>query len=307
MTPDKYTIKETYIEVGDGHTLYLHDWGNKSAKKPIFFLHGGPGGETKDKHKTMFNPKEQRVVFFDQRGSGKSIPRGETANNTTDKLIKDIETIADHLKLKQFIITGSSWGSCLALAYAIAHPKRVAGLVIGGVFTASKREINWLDKGEVKTFYPDAWEVYLERTPEKYHDNPTSFHAKQIKLKDPIKVRDSAYAYECFGSSIASLDDRFTPDNIETYDPAGIIIEMTYLENGCYLSDRHIIKNAHKITAPVWLVQGRYDMICPPITAYELHKNIPNSKLVWSISNHAAEHENWNIIRTILSEITQAT
>ena len=161
MTPDKYTISESMLDVDNGHQLYIHDWGNQTAVKPIVFLHGGPGGSTKDHHKTSFDPTEQRVIFFDQRGCGRSLPLGSLSNNTTDDLIEDIEIIADHLNLKTFIINGGSWGSCLALAYSLAHPERVTALVLRGIFTGSQSEIDWLDSGKFRTFFPEVWAQYL--------------------------------------------------------------------------------------------------------------------------------------------------
>jgi proline iminopeptidase len=303
MTPDKYTINQTSLAVGDGHSLFIHDWGNKSASKPIICLHGGPGSSTRDKFKAMFNPKNQRVIFFDQRGCGKSIPYGELRNNTTDKLIEDINTIADSLKIKKFIIAGGSWGSCLALAYAIKYPKRVLGLVLNGIFTASKREIDWINKGDFKLFFPDVWQTYLDSTPKKFQDNPTEYHTKQVVSGSADEAKASAYAYDCLESAVMSLDDRYTPDDFSTYDPTDSIIEVTYLANGCYMPERHILQNAHKITAPVWLVQGRYDNVCPPITAYELNKELPNSKLIWVISGHDFNHEKASVLSAVIEEV----
>lgn len=119
MNPDKYTSREFFLEVGDGHELYVQDWGNKAAETPIFFLHGGPGGGLKDGHKQMFDPEKQHVIFHDQRGCGKSLPHGSLEHNTTADLVNDIEKIAQKLKLDTFILTGGSWGSTLALAYAL--------------------------------------------------------------------------------------------------------------------------------------------------------------------------------------------
>ncbi len=305
MTPDKYTISETFVSVGDGHNLYIHDWGNKSAKKPIIFLHGGPGSFCQDKHKGIFNPENQRVIFFDQRGSGKSTPYGELSNNTTDELVEDINKITDHLKIDKFILQGGSWGSCLAFAYAIAHPQRVIGIVLAGIYTCSQSENDWLNNGGFKSFYPDAWDEYLARTPQEHRDNPTAYHMSQIASENEDARKLSAYAYSCLEASLMKLDDRFTPDDYETFDPAGSIIEMTYIANNGFMPDRFIIENAHKIIAPVWLVQGRYDIVCPPVTAYELSSEIPNCKLILTTSGHKAEHESWNLIRTILGEITE--
>src|SRR3989344_4695027 len=176
MTPDKYTISERFIGVGNEHELYVHDYGNPKAKISILFLHGGPGSGCDDSHKQLLlNPEKQRIIFFDQRGSGKSLPKGSLRHNTTDYLIKDIEAIAKEYKLSQFVITGGSWGSCLALAYALKHPKRVKAMVLRGIFTGSSREIDFLDKGRFQDFFPDVWGAYLARTPEKYRQNPSAY------------------------------------------------------------------------------------------------------------------------------------
>ncbi len=151
MQHDMYTNQELMIDVGDGHTLYVLDWGNKDAKVPFIFLHGGPGSSVKDKHKASFDPARQRVIFFDQRGCGRSTPLGSVENNTTEKLIADISTIAVSLQIPKFIVHGTSWGSTLALAYAIKHPERVSALVIGGVFTASQVETDWLSRQTGRT------------------------------------------------------------------------------------------------------------------------------------------------------------
>lgn len=304
MNPDKYTIKETHLNVGDGHKLYVQDWGNEKSVHPIIFLHGGPGSGCNDKHKKFFDPSRQRVIFFDQRGSGQSTPYGELNNNTTDDLVEDINKIADHLKLEKFILVGGSWGSCLALAHAIKYPKRVSGLVLRGIFTGSRDEINWINKGEFRTFYPEVWQKYLDDTPVEFHDDPSSYHLEQIQSSNSEQWKKSAYAMGNMECGVMTLDDRFTPDEYETYDPVPMIIEMTYMKNTCYMPDRYIIENAEKITAPVWLIQGRYDMVCPPKTAFELKDRIKNCELIWTISGHASEHETWNLIKTIAGGIT---
>ncbi|QQS18075.1 alpha/beta fold hydrolase [Candidatus Saccharibacteria bacterium] len=141
------------------------------SQKPIIFLHGGPGSSTKDKHRLSFDPKTQRVIFFDQRGCGKSTPLGRWHHNNTQELAADITRIADYLKVDTFILTGESWGSCLALYYAICEPRRVSALVVGGVFTGSQAEIDWLDEGLFQAHFPDVWERYLAATP-KQHQKP---------------------------------------------------------------------------------------------------------------------------------------
>lgn len=303
MQRDEYTLQEINLAVGEGHKLNVVEWGNKASHTKIIFLHGGPGGSVKDKHKSAFNPELHHVIFFDQRGSGKSTPYGSLEDNTTEHLIGDISKIADHFNFDHFYLHGSSWGSALALAYALEHPKRVKGLIIGGVYTGSQAENDWIDKGFFKPFYPDVWDAYLERTPEEYRDNPSAYHFDKILNGNAEESKLSSYAYSHLEGDVIKLDDRLIPGNFEEYDPTSTQIEVHYTSQTCFMMDRHILDNAHKLTMPVWIVQGRYDMVCPPITAYELHSKIPNSKLYWTISGHAGEHENENIFRSILAEL----
>jgi proline iminopeptidase len=304
MTPDEHTILETFVEVGDGHSLYVHEWGNSKAKLPVLFLHGGPGGGCKDRHKQGFDPRHQRVIFFDQRGSGKSLPYGSLEHNTTKELVVDIEKIARHLKLEQFVISGSSWGVCLALAYALQYPKRIRAIVLSGIFTGSQAEIDWLDKGGFRDFFPDVWQRYLDATPRVHHANPSAYHYKRALSDNEQAAKLSAYTYNNLEAGVMSLDDRFIPENFEDFDHTYTRIEIHFLSNRCFLPDRHILDNAHKLKMPVWLVQGRYDFVCPPKAAYELHQKLPNSQLMWTVSGHRAEHENWNVMRTILLQLT---
>lgn len=306
MTPDQHTIAEHHFSVGDGHTLYVQDWGNPEAKVPILVLHGGPGGYCKDSAKYRFDPTVHRVIFHDQRGCGNSRPYGSLEHNTTDKLIEDIKHIADKLKITSFVLNGGSWGSTLALAFAIEHPDYVAGMVLHGIFTGSQQEIDWLDKGQFRTIFPDAWDRYLEATPAEHRTNPSRYHfARALQTEDEEAAKHSAYTYECLEGNACRLDDRFIPGPYETYDPAGMRIEIQYLEHRCFMPDRHILDNAHKLSMPVYLAQGRYDIVCPPVTAYELSKAIPNCTLVWTINGHLAEHESANVMRIFLDQLTQ--
>jgi len=302
MTPDQFTISEQMLPVADGHQLYVQDWGNPKAKTPIIFLHGGPGSGVKDKHKGVFNPEKQRVIFFDQRGSGRSLPYGSLDHNTTQDLIEDIEKIVDNTKLTTFVMTGGSWGSCLALAYAIVHPKQVTAMVLSGIFTGTQKEMDWVAEGEFRTFFPELWDSLLEQTPASHKKNPADYHIKQILSGSEAESRKSAYIYGNVESALLSLDDRFTAEDPETFDDSSTKIETHYSSQKCFLADNYILNNAPKLTMPIWLVQGRYDMVCPPVTAYALDKKLPNSQLIWTINGHRAEHESLNVQRTILSQ-----
>jgi proline iminopeptidase len=299
MTPDEFTIQETFVDVGDGHQLYLQNWGNPKAQTPIIFLHSGPGSGQRNRYRQRFNPFEQNVIFFDQRGSGRSLPYGSLESNTTADLVEDIEKIADHLKLEKFILTGGSWGSCLALMYALKYPERVVTMALQGIFTGSRAEINYLDQGEFRTFFPDAWEQYLSQTPKNHQNNPTSYHFGRILSDNPIAMHDSAYIYAALERSLVSLDDRFVPEDPDQFDAIPIRTEAYYMANHCFLEDRYILDNAHKLTMPVWIVQGRYDFICPPSTAYELHQKIQNSTLIWTMAGHGNDRSNYDVMRAI--------
>lgn len=303
MNKDQYTRRHFMLPVGDGHKLNVIEWGAQSAKVPVIFLHGGPGSSVKDKYKQAFDPQLHRVIFFDQRGAGSSTPKGSLKNNTTHDLIEDINKIAKEFKLKSFYLHGSSWGSALALAYSIAYPKKVRGLVIGGVYTATRAENDWIDNGGFRAFYPDVWQQYLEMTPKAYRDDPSTYHIQKLLKGTAEERKVSGYAYEFLEGAVIALDDRRTPTNLETYDPAKIRLQAHYLSQDAFLPDNHILQNASKLKMPVHIVQGRYDMVCPPKTAYALHQALPNSRLYWTTAGHVSEHETYNTFKAILASL----
>lgn len=304
MTPDEFTIQEKFVDVGDGHELYVHEWGNPDAKNPIVFLHGGPGAGISDRHKQRFVPTQHRVIFFDQRGVGKSVPKGSLENNTTPKLVEDIEKIAEDLKLDSFILTGGSWGSCLALLYALKHPKRVRAMILSGIFTGRKKEIEYLDNGGFRSFYPELWEKYTKTVPAAYRKNPSKYHYERIFSPNADDAKRSAYAYsESLERPLLNLDDRYTPDKYDEFDPDPMKTELHYLANHCFIPENYILNNASRLKMPVWLVQGRYDMVCPPETAYELHKKLPNSKLIWTTAGHGNDRPNYDVMHALYLQL----
>jgi proline iminopeptidase len=304
MINDEFTISELMLDAGDGHKLYVQDWGSPEAKTSIIFLHGGPGSSCNDGHKKYFNPKTQRVVFFDQRGSGKSLPYGSLKNNTTEDLIEDISKIADKLGIKTFNFVGGSWGTCLALAYGLKFPERVKAMVLRGIFTGSQAEIDFLDKGGFRNFFPEVWEAFVERAPANYKDNPAAYHQPRVLGSNAHAAKESAFAYSEMESALIRLDDRHTAQNLEIFDPAGTIIEVHYMANRCFMPDNYIFDNASKLTMPIWIIQGRYDMVCLPKFAHDLHKKLPNSHLQWTMAGHSGnDRENWLATRTILEQL----
>ena len=305
MTEDQYTNETFMFTVGHDHELWVHDWGNKDAQTPIFFLHGGPGGQCKDRHKFPFNPKTQRVIFHDQRGSGQSLPVGELQHNTTQELTSDITRVADRLGIKKFIITGAPWGSTLALYYAVINPERVSAVVVGGIWLATKAENAYMNGGGWRTHFPDIWKWYTSTVPAEHQSDPSAYHFTQALGNDPSKAAESARIFGDMEASLISLDDRHVPTPAEDYDPAGSLIEIQYMAEGCFMPDRYILDNADKLTMPVHIVQGRYDFVCPPSAAYELHRAVPHSTLSWATSGHASEHETTTALGLIYRQLTR--
>ncbi|HET7673720.1 MAG TPA: alpha/beta fold hydrolase [Candidatus Saccharimonadales bacterium] len=284
LVPDEHTIKEHRIPTADGfHKLYVQEWGNPEGV-PILYLHGGPGAGCRDKHKNLFNPKKHRVVFIDQRGSGNSEPYGSLKENTTPKLVEDIETVREKLGIDKWHVHGTSWGSTLALCYAIKHPGNIKSMVIGGIWLCTPEEIEWLTKGQYRMFYPDAWDRFNQLNPKK----------------DEIDF----FAYSSAFIQFYKLDDRTYPLDREKYDDTPLKIEFEYFKHDVHLPKNHIMDNASKISMPVRIVQGRYDFVTPPKAAYELDKKLPDSELFWTVAGHSvSDRGNYDTIRALLSQL----
>lgn len=302
MTPDINTIEERFIETSDGHSLYTQLWGSKKDNASVFIsLHGGPGSGSSDSNKDLYDPENDKVLFFDQRGCGLSKPYGSLDNNTTEHLINDINLVSKAHNLSKFTLVGGSWGSTLALAYALEHPDNVNSLVIRGVFTGSREEINFLESGGFKSFYPEVWENFVNSVPEEYKNDPAKYHINSVLGNDPEQAKKSAYEYSKMEYSVIGLDDRRVPEKYEDFDLVNSKIEMYYMKNLCFMEDEYILNNADKLTMPVWIVQGRYDAVCPPINAYRLHKKLPNSRLIWTTAGHSGnDRANRDAIKTII-------
>lgn len=301
MNPDQYTLQELMLDVGDGHQLYVQDWGNKTAKTAIIFLHGGPGGGCSDGQKQQFDPLQHRVIFFDQRGGGKSLPMGSIEHNTTADIIEDINKIAAKFELESFVLAGRSWGSCLALCYAIAHPSKVEAIVLGGVYLGSSAQVDFDDRSDrYQSFYPEAWETLLAETPEHERHAPIPYHFKQTLSDDTVAAKRSAYIYSNFIVQMIGLDDRVRIQDFETFEPSGFKIQAYYKLNQLFIEDNYIMDHAPQLTMPIWIIQGRYDMLCTPEFAYNLHKALPNSKLLWATAGHTgSDRAVFDIAKTV--------
>ncbi|WP_432521067.1 alpha/beta fold hydrolase [Kineococcus sp. SYSU DK006] len=305
LAVDGFTLSETLVDVGDGHRLYVQDWGEAGAPA-VLFLHGGPGTGATDDHKQCFDPSRQRVLFCDQRGVGRSEPYGSLQDNTTDHLVADIVRVLDRFEVDQAVLVGGSWSSCLALVFALAHPDRVRALVLHGLLTGRQQESDRLNQGHWRTFFPEVWQWYLDRTPREHHDDPSGYHVAQILGSDAARSRRSAYACTTADSAITDLDDRFAPAPLtDDFDPTPARVQAHCFTNSRFLPPDHVLDTTDRLTMPVHVVQGRYDMICPPRSAYELVQKLPRGELVRAVSGHGPDRESWNLLRTLLLELTR--
>ncbi len=276
---DPNTSNSGMLEVGDGHKLYWEDWGNPNSTAAMHF-HGGPGGGTNESHKLLFNPELHRVIFFDQRGSGKSTPFAEIKDNTTQKLIEDTEKLREHLGIEKMYIVGGSWGSTMTLAYAITHPERVISMVAWGIYLGSQFENDLIANGYARYNYPEAWERFIALVPEAHRKNGesiTRYFSEKLYSSDQtvaVKYADEWSLWESTTTTIRYDKRQMEQDTIgDEKNLALARLETHYFLNGCFLPENYIMNNINKIKhLPLYVVQGRFDNCTPPVTAYELSK-----------------------------------
>jgi proline iminopeptidase len=273
-----------YLEVSDGHEIYYELCGNPDGK-PVFFLHGGPGGSCSPYMRRFCDPDKFLMVLHDQRGAGRSKPYAEIRGNNTQNLVGDIERLREHLGIHaKIILFGGSWGSTLGLAYAEAHPQNVEGLVLRGVFTATREEIDHFYHGGVRTYFPEVYDRFVQSLPDPDR-RPLPEYLFELIESDDESVR-TKYAYEWarYEIRIASLDnpDEQVEQTLKNFNPLAFSrIENYYMANGCFLKEGQLLQESEKIAdIPVIMVNGRYDVVCPPITAYRLHEMLPKSELI---------------------------
>jgi proline iminopeptidase len=285
------------LDVGDGHRLYWEACGNPDGK-PALFLHGGPGGGCRPDHRRAFDPAAYRIVLVDQRGCGRSAPHAgdrdpRTAataleHNTTDDLVDDLERLRAHLDVERWLVFGGSWGSTLALAYAQAHPERASELVLRGLFTLRRWELDWYYGGGAAALFPDLWAEFLAPLPGWLHDASSEaiiegYH-ELLYDDDPSVALRAATAWSGWEGSTITLRPR--PGLVDTFtEPRFALafarIENHYMRNAGFFDEGQLIAGAHRLAGiPTVLVQGRYDACTPIRTAWDLHRAWPGSELV---------------------------
>lgn len=302
------------LDVGDGQQMYWEVSGNPDGK-PAVFLHGGPGGGTSPINRRFFDPAKYKIVLLDQRGCGKSTPHASTpgidmSTNTTWHLVEDIEKLREHLGIERWLVFGGSWGSALSLAYAETHPERVTELVLRGIFTLRREELDWYYNGPGCSFIqPEWWERYL--APLKDADGK-DFEGDRIQRYHEILFGDDHEAAGRAGVAWTTWEGAtttlvFDAENVEHYaDPEFALafarIENHYFINGGWFREGQLIADVDKIRhIPCVIVQGRYDTCCPAKTAWDLHQAWPESDLCIVLAGHSA------LEPMIASELVKAT
>ncbi len=269
------------LDVGEGHTLYVEQCGNPDGI-PVVVLHGGPGGGCSPMMRRFFDPKEYRVILFDQRGCGRSTPHATVKDNTTWHLVRDIELIRETLAIDRWVVFGGSWGATLALIYAETHPEMVAYLSLRGVFLSTQTELDWFYGGGAGRFFPDVWDRFETIIPEnERHDMIAAYHRRLFSGDRETEVK-YARAWASWENSLASVNSTgASGDAPADYALAFARIENHYFTHGGFLArDGQILADAGKIAhIPACIIQGRQDMICPPRAAYELAARMPKAEL----------------------------
>jgi proline iminopeptidase len=272
------------------HTLYWEECGNPDGV-PVLFLHGGPGGGLSPAHRRFFDPAYYRIILFDQRGAGKSTPLGEFRNNTTQLLVADIEQLRQMFGIEQWLVFGGSWGSTLALAYGEAHPQHCLGFILRGIFLATDAEIEFFING-MRWFYPELHEAFVAPIPPAERGDLLAAYAKRILCDDPASYLPAARAWSRFEERRMFLLPQAEPDSAaaEVHDIGLGRLETHYMLHKAFLTPDQLVGEVGKIAhLPAVIVQGRYDVICPPLSAYRLHQAWPGSQLrMIADAGHAA-------------------
>ncbi|WP_458072475.1 prolyl aminopeptidase [Rhodanobacter sp. BL-MT-08] len=283
LYPEIEPFNSGTLAVSPLHTLYYEESGNPNGK-PVVFLHGGPGGGTNPKCRRFFDPAIYRIVLFDQRGCGKSTPHAELTDNTTWDLVADIERIRTHLSIDRWQVFGGSWGSTLALAYAQTHPARVTELVLRGIFLLRRSELEWFYQQGCNALYADAWETYRDAIPEVERADMMSAYYRRLTSPDAAIRVAAARAWSVWEGATSYLwQDRthIASSGQDEFALAFARIECHYFVNGGFLEhDDQLLRNVERIRhIPAVIVQGRYDVVCPMRSAWDLHRAWPEADL----------------------------
>ncbi|MGZ3691480.1 MAG: prolyl aminopeptidase [Pseudobdellovibrio sp.] len=291
--PEIQPYKTEFLKVSEIHTLHVEQCGNPKGR-PVVFLHGGPGGGISPDYRRFFDPSHYRIILFDQRGSGKSTPAAELRENTTWDLVEDIEKIRKHLQIENWIVFGGSWGSTLALSYAETHPEKVKGLILRGIFLCRPSEIKWFYQFGASEIFPDVWESYYNHIPqEERHDFVKAYYKRLTHENSDIRL-----AAAKVWSKWEAATSRLIVDlkAIDAFDDPTFALQFARIEchyfinNSFFKTDNYLLENISRIkNIPTSIIQGRYDVVCPARSAWDLHRAFPEAELhIVPNAGHAA-------------------
>lgn len=283
LYPELDTFTQNSLKVDDTHEIYYEVCGNPDGE-PVVFLHGGPGSGCNPTQRRFFDPAHYYIVLIDQRGCGRSKPLGMTAQNTTADLVADIDSIRKALRIKQWHVFGGSWGSTLALSYALAFPQQVTSLILRGIFLSRHSELNWF-LGNIAHFYPEVWQKLLTYLPEHERSNALHAYSQRIFSEDESISIPAAKQWNAYESSIMRLipneacDTEPSTEEQNAIEVARARIQIHYIQHNCFVDGDAILKSVGQLAhIPTIIVQGRYDMVCPPKSAWELSQAMPHAE-----------------------------
>ncbi|TAL71367.1 MAG: prolyl aminopeptidase [Rhodanobacter sp.] len=281
------------LAVDARHTVHIEECGNPDAV-PVVFLHGGPGAGIVPDYRRYFHPERWHVVLFDQRGAGQSTPFADLVDNTTAHLVADIEAIREELGIERWVVFGGSWGSTLALAYAEAHPERVLGLVLRGIFLARDEELRWFNEvdGGARHIFPERWARYRDFIPEAERGDMIAAYWKRLDGDDEDVRLAAAKAWSAYeGGSTTLVHDPDAPGDFDEPHKAVSLarLEAHYFRHRMFLEPNQLLRDAHRLARiPTTIVHGRYDIICPVSTALDLAAAMPHAALHIVLAGHSA-------------------
>ena len=295
LYPEIEAFHHGWMPTDDGHEIYYEECGLRHGRAAII-LHGGPGGAVNPTMRRYFDPYRWRMVLFDQRGCGLSRPNASLENNTTWKLIEDIERLRERLGVQKWTVFGGSWGSTLALAYALTHPDRVDALILRGVFFLTQRELSWFYQDGASLLFPDAWERFLAPIPPAERGDLMAAYHQRLTGTDPRAQAEAAAAWSQWEGDTLSIrgpEARPAKFNEVAFAIAFARIECHYFTHGGFFpEDGWLLKEAHRLAAiPTWIVQGRFDVVTPMDSAWRLKKALPDAKLdiIWDAGHASTE------------------
>ena len=311
LYPDIKPYKTHQIKVDEPHVLHVEESGIAEGI-PVLFVHGGPGAGCEAYHRRFFDPNVYRIILFDQRGSGQSTPHAELEGNNTQALVADMEVIRETLGINRWLLFGGSWGSTLSLVYAQTQPDRVMGLIVRGIFLCRPKEIEWFYQSGADRIFPDYWQDYLKPIPESERDDLLKAYHQRLTGEDDIARMHAAKAWSIWEGRTATL--RQNKNVIDHFADAHTAlslarIESHYFMHNAFLEENQILNNANKLlNIPGVIVQGRYDLICPMESAWDLHQTWPKAelKIIADAGHSATEPATVDALITATDELARS-